>query len=72
VSAPWPLLPLLLGQAAGGPLADHVEEMSKVGGGRITGGWEYVWACYIIAWTGIALYALSLWLRRRGKKGSPA
>ncbi len=33
--------------------------------GRIVGGWEYVWACYILTWMGIALYATSLFLRRR-------
>ena len=62
------LLPLLLAQAT----AEHVEEMSKVGAGRITGGWEYVWACYIIAWVGIALYAISLQARLRARKGSAA
>jgi hypothetical protein len=61
-------LPLLLAQAT----AEHVEEMSKVGAGRIVGGWEYVWACYLIAWIGIGLYAVSLLLRRRGRKGSAA
>jgi hypothetical protein len=70
VSAPGLLLPLLLGQAT----AEHVEQMSKVGEGRITGGWEYVWACYVIAWAGIALYAASLWARRRAsaKRGIAA
>ncbi len=33
--------------------------------GRIVGGWEYVWACYILTWAGIVLYAGSLFLRRR-------
>lgn len=37
---------------------------SRVGSGRIQGGWEYVWACYAIAWAAIILYTLSLWLRR--------
>ncbi|MBX7100326.1 MAG: hypothetical protein K1X89_21595 [Myxococcaceae bacterium] len=35
-----------------------------VGRGRLVGGWEYVWASYIVTWTGIVLYALSLWVRR--------
>ncbi len=33
--------------------------------GRIVGGWEYVWACYILTWTGIVLYSGSLFLRLR-------
>ena len=33
--------------------------------GRIVGGWEYVWASYIVTWAGIVLYATSLFLRRR-------
>lgn len=36
--------------------------------GRIVGGWGYVWACYGIAWSGMALYALSLWVRRPKRK----
>ncbi len=40
----------------------------RVGAGRIVGGWEYVWASYAITWGGIALYALSLYLRRPGAK----
>jgi len=41
----------------------------EVGSGRIQGGWSYVWASYGIAWGSIALYSLSLWLRR--PKASP-
>ncbi|HEX8697206.1 MAG TPA: hypothetical protein VF815_00075 [Myxococcaceae bacterium] len=41
----------------------------EVGSGRIQGGWGYVWASYGIAWGAIALYSLSLWLRR--PKASP-
>ncbi|MFL5354280.1 hypothetical protein [Archangium sp.] len=41
--------------------------LAQVGAGRIQGGWEYIWAAYVIAWTSISLYALSLWLRRPGK-----
>jgi hypothetical protein len=59
----------LLAQAT----AEHVEEMSKVGAGKIVGGWEYVWPCYLIAWIGIGLYAVSLIARhRRVRKGSAA
>lgn len=36
----------------------------EVGSGRIQGGWGYVWASYGIAWGSIALYSLSLWVRR--------
>jgi hypothetical protein len=39
---------------------------AQVGGGRIEGGWEYVWASYAIAWAALGLYAWSLWVRRRG------
>ena len=31
--------------------------------GRIQGGWSYVWTAYGVAWTAVALYSLSLWLR---------
>jgi hypothetical protein len=45
---------VVLAQAAAG----------EVGSGRIQGGWGYVWVSYGIAWGAIALYSLSLWLRR--------
>ena len=38
--------------------------LAAVGEGRIQGGWEYVKAAYGICWTGVSLYALSLWVRR--------
>lgn len=38
--------------------------LAAVGEGRIQGGWEYVRTAYAIAWTGLSLYALSLWVRR--------
>lgn len=41
--------------------------LAQVGSGRIQNGWEYIIAAYAIAWTALALYALSLWLRRPGK-----
>lgn len=37
---------------------------SRVGSGRIQGGWEYVWAAYAITWGAIILYTLFLWRRR--------
>jgi hypothetical protein len=46
-------------------LAQLGNEASRVGAGRIQGGWEYVWTSYAIAWAGIALYGLSLWMRFR-------
>ena len=36
----------------------------SVGSGRISGGWEYVWAAYIATWATFGLYGFSLWLRR--------
>lgn len=41
--------------------------LADVGQGRIQGGWGYIWSSYGIAWASLALYALSLWLRRPGK-----
>jgi hypothetical protein len=44
--------------------------LAAVGEGRIHGGWEYVKAAYGICWTGLSLYALSLWVRiRRSEDG---
>ena len=43
--------------------AEAVTDVPQMG--QIVGGWEYVWACYIVTWTGIVLYAASLFLRRR-------
>jgi hypothetical protein len=37
--------------------------LAAVGEGRIRGGWEYVWTSYGITWTGLILYAASLWAR---------
>ena len=31
----------------------------------IVGGWEYVWAAYVIVWTGLGLYSWSVVSRRR-------
>lgn len=50
---------MVLAQAAAG----------EVGSGRIQGGWGYVWVSYGITWGALALYSLSLWLRR--PKSSP-
>ena len=40
-------------------------EASRVGQGRIVGGWEFVTASYVLTLLGIVLYAASLWVRRR-------
>jgi hypothetical protein len=45
---------MVLAQAAAG----------QVGSGRVPGGWGYVWVSYGITWGALALYSLSLWLRR--------
>jgi hypothetical protein len=36
--------------------------------GRIQGGWNYVWTAYGLTWAAVALYTLSLWLRRPRKE----
>ncbi len=38
--------------------------LAQVGAGRIQGGWEYIWTSYGLAYGSLALYGLSLWLRR--------
>ncbi len=40
-------------------------EASRVGQGRIVGGWEFVTAAYVLTLLGIVFYAASLWVRRR-------
>ena len=40
-------------------------EASRVGQGRIIGGWEFITAAYVLTALGIVLYATSLWVRRR-------
>jgi|GEM_PF-342073 len=41
--------------------------LAQVGVGRIQGGWGYIWSSYAIAWGSLALYGLSLWMRRPRK-----
>ncbi len=36
-----------------------------MGTGTIVGGWEYVWAAYLITWVSLSVYAASLWLRAK-------
>lgn len=44
----------------------HPEGIEKVGVGVIEGGWNYVYAAYGVALAGVAFYAASLFLRRKG------
>jgi len=48
-------------------LADELKPIF-IGGGQMQGGWEFVWTAYAVAWAGIILYSLSLWLRVRGQR----
>ncbi len=43
------------------------EAANPIGSGQLTGGWEYIWAAYVVSWCGIVGYSLSLWLRLRGQ-----
>lgn len=43
----------------------------QVGSGRITGGWEYVWAGYGITFAALGWYAFSLW-RRNPARAEPS
>lgn len=43
-------------------------EAYPVGSGKIQGGWEYIWAAYLITFAALTLYSLSLWLRRREER----
>ena len=53
---------LLLAQAS-------ADAAARVGVGRIVGGEGYVWTSYAIAYGAMALYGLSLWLRRPKGEG---
>lgn len=55
------------GPRAPAPALEHPEGIEKVGMGVIEGGWNYVYAAYGVALSGVALYAASLFLRRKGK-----
>ena len=50
------------------PLVLAQEAAAQIGKGELTGGWDYVWSAYSVAWTGMVLYSLSLWLRLRGQQ----
>ena len=49
------------------PAMEHPEGIEKVGMGVIEGGWNFVYAAYGVALSGVAAYAASLFLRRKGK-----
>lgn len=48
------------------PAMQHPEGIENVGMGVIEGGWGYVYAAYGIGVAGVAFYAASLFLRRKG------
>jgi hypothetical protein len=33
--------------------------------GSIVGGWEYIWAAYLITWAALAIYGGSLFVREK-------
>ncbi len=43
----------------------------QVGSGVVSGGWSYVWAGYGLTWVTLALYTLSLYLRRPQEPAAP-
>ncbi len=55
---------LVLAQAA-------AADAPRVGMGRIVGGWGYIWLAYGLTWSGLFLYGLSLYLRRRSAAREP-
>ena len=42
--------------------------LQTVGEGKITGGWEFVWAAYGLTWVALTLYGAYLWRRSRAVK----
>lgn len=46
-------------------LASAAETTVDVGTGRVSGGWEYVTAAYVVTWSVLLGYVVSLWLRQR-------
>lgn len=36
--------------------------------GVVAGGWEYVWAAYIVTWLFLGGYTASLWVRNREER----
>lgn len=48
------------------------QTQTQVGSGQVTGGWSYIWLAYGVTWASIALYALSLWVRRPSRQQEDA
>lgn len=46
-------------------LALAAETSVDVGTGRVSGGWDYVTAAYVVTWSVLLGYVVSLWLRQR-------
>lgn len=67
VEAPKPLAAVDAAPPAPAPAMEHPEGIEKVGMGVIEGGWNFVYAAYGVALSGVAAYAASLFLRRKGK-----
>lgn len=32
--------------------------------GHVVGGWEYIWAAYVLSWVGVAAFAWNLYSQR--------
>ena len=67
VEAPKALAAVDAAPPAPAPAMEHPEGIEKVGMGVIEGGWNFVYAAYGVALSGVAAYAASLFLRRKGK-----
>jgi hypothetical protein len=39
--------------------------------GHVLGGWNYVWASYLLAWGGLTAYAVALYRRRSASASAP-
>ncbi len=39
--------------------------------GRIQGGWEYIWASYLVTWVFFAVYVFSIWRRYVKSREAP-
>ena len=46
--------------------------MSGTVTGTIVGGWQFIWAAFIVTWSALALYSLSLLWRERKSRDEDA
>jgi hypothetical protein len=46
-------------------LLASADAAQRVGSGKLVGGWEYVWAAYLVLWIVLAVYGGQLWLVHR-------